>query len=268
MARRRTWRSCPTARPLIVFSHSPLYKLYKTWNFWTDDADEVQAILQAVQARGGDPRPHAPVADQPDRQHPLPRPAVDRLAVAVRPGGDARADHPDEPSRPVQPQRRLRRRRGARASRRAGRQGLQPVEPESGHRRQGLHGELGQGGRSARSQTGRATNTGTSEANKEIRREPQTYDCASALPCWSSLPDCYWACGRAPEQPAGRHGQGTSPTPTWPSGNARIPTARRTGWQRRRSATRSSRRPTTRRCFEGEQAARAHLRATTPSATS
>jgi 3',5'-cyclic-AMP phosphodiesterase len=32
--------------PLVVFSHSPLYKLYKNWNFWTDDADEVQAILK------------------------------------------------------------------------------------------------------------------------------------------------------------------------------------------------------------------------------
>ena len=32
--------------PLIVFSHSPLYKLYKNWNFWTDDADQVQAILK------------------------------------------------------------------------------------------------------------------------------------------------------------------------------------------------------------------------------
>jgi len=32
--------------PLIVFSHSPLYKLYKNWNFWTDDAEEVQAILE------------------------------------------------------------------------------------------------------------------------------------------------------------------------------------------------------------------------------
>ena len=31
--------------PLIVFSHSPLYKLYKPWNFWTDDAEQVQAIL-------------------------------------------------------------------------------------------------------------------------------------------------------------------------------------------------------------------------------
>ena len=32
--------------PLIVFSHSPLYKLYKPWNFWTDDAEEVQALLR------------------------------------------------------------------------------------------------------------------------------------------------------------------------------------------------------------------------------
>lgn len=31
--------------PIIVFSHSPLYKLYKNWNFWTDDAEEVQSIL-------------------------------------------------------------------------------------------------------------------------------------------------------------------------------------------------------------------------------
>ena len=36
----------PHTTPLIVFSHSPLYKYYKNWNFWTDDADEVQAILQ------------------------------------------------------------------------------------------------------------------------------------------------------------------------------------------------------------------------------
>ena len=32
--------------PVIVFSHSPLYKYYEPWNFWTDDADEVQAILK------------------------------------------------------------------------------------------------------------------------------------------------------------------------------------------------------------------------------
>jgi len=36
----------PAKTPLVVFSHSPLYKLYKNWNFWTDDADEVQAILR------------------------------------------------------------------------------------------------------------------------------------------------------------------------------------------------------------------------------
>jgi Icc protein len=32
--------------PLVVFSHSPLYKLYRPWNFWTEDADEVQALLR------------------------------------------------------------------------------------------------------------------------------------------------------------------------------------------------------------------------------
>jgi Icc protein len=32
--------------PVIVFSHSPLYKYYRNWNFWTEDADEVQAILK------------------------------------------------------------------------------------------------------------------------------------------------------------------------------------------------------------------------------
>jgi 3',5'-cyclic AMP phosphodiesterase CpdA len=31
--------------PVIVFSHSPLYKIYKPWNFWTDDAEEVQKLL-------------------------------------------------------------------------------------------------------------------------------------------------------------------------------------------------------------------------------
>ncbi len=32
--------------PIVVMSHSPLYKIYKGWNFWTDDAEEVQAILK------------------------------------------------------------------------------------------------------------------------------------------------------------------------------------------------------------------------------
>jgi 3',5'-cyclic AMP phosphodiesterase CpdA len=39
----------PPTTPLIVFSHSPLYKYYRDWNFWTDDADEVQAILRPYQ---------------------------------------------------------------------------------------------------------------------------------------------------------------------------------------------------------------------------
>ena len=37
------------ATPVVVFSHSPLYKYYRNWNFWTDDADEVQSILQPFQ---------------------------------------------------------------------------------------------------------------------------------------------------------------------------------------------------------------------------
>ncbi|MGC2223608.1 MAG: metallophosphoesterase [Methylocella sp.] len=31
--------------PIVIFSHSPLYKYYRNWNFWTEDADDVQAIL-------------------------------------------------------------------------------------------------------------------------------------------------------------------------------------------------------------------------------
>ncbi|MDO4569087.1 MAG: metallophosphoesterase [Planctomycetia bacterium] len=38
--------ACPDDMPIIVFSHSPLYKLYKNWNFWTDDAEDVQAVLK------------------------------------------------------------------------------------------------------------------------------------------------------------------------------------------------------------------------------
>lgn len=34
-----------TGTPIVVFSHSPLYKYYKPWNFWTDDAEEVQKLL-------------------------------------------------------------------------------------------------------------------------------------------------------------------------------------------------------------------------------
>jgi predicted MPP superfamily phosphohydrolase len=37
------------ATPVVVFSHSPLYKYYRPWNFWTEDADEVQAILKPFQ---------------------------------------------------------------------------------------------------------------------------------------------------------------------------------------------------------------------------
>jgi 3',5'-cyclic AMP phosphodiesterase CpdA len=50
-AEQREWltrdlRGIDPATPVIVFSHSPLYKYYRPWNFWTDDAEEVQAILK------------------------------------------------------------------------------------------------------------------------------------------------------------------------------------------------------------------------------
>lgn len=39
----------PVATPVVVFSHSPLYKLYRPWNFWTEDAEQVQALLKRFQ---------------------------------------------------------------------------------------------------------------------------------------------------------------------------------------------------------------------------
>ncbi len=35
----------PKSTPIVVFSHSPLQKIFKNWNFWTDDAEQVQALL-------------------------------------------------------------------------------------------------------------------------------------------------------------------------------------------------------------------------------
>jgi 3',5'-cyclic AMP phosphodiesterase CpdA len=47
----RTWLKQDLAKvdkdtPVVVFSHSPLQKLFKNWNFWTEDAEQVQALLQ------------------------------------------------------------------------------------------------------------------------------------------------------------------------------------------------------------------------------
>ncbi len=36
----------PKSTPIVVFSHSPLQKIYKGWNFWTEDAEQIQALLQ------------------------------------------------------------------------------------------------------------------------------------------------------------------------------------------------------------------------------
>ncbi|HHO68072.1 MAG TPA: serine/threonine protein phosphatase [Gammaproteobacteria bacterium] len=47
----RAWLKKDLARvkkdtPVVLFSHSPLQKIYKGWNFWTDDAEQVQALLE------------------------------------------------------------------------------------------------------------------------------------------------------------------------------------------------------------------------------
>jgi 3',5'-cyclic-AMP phosphodiesterase len=34
------------ATPVVVLSHSPIQKIYKGWNFWTDDAEQVQELLK------------------------------------------------------------------------------------------------------------------------------------------------------------------------------------------------------------------------------
>lgn len=43
---RKDLANVPHGTPLLVFSHSPLYKYYRNWNFWTEDAEEVQALLR------------------------------------------------------------------------------------------------------------------------------------------------------------------------------------------------------------------------------
>ena len=50
-AKQRDWLKNDLAKigadtPVVLFSHSPIQKIYKGWNFWTDDAEEVQALLK------------------------------------------------------------------------------------------------------------------------------------------------------------------------------------------------------------------------------
>ncbi len=50
-AKQRAWLKQDLAKvsrdtPIVVFSHSPLQKIYKGWNFWTEDAEQVQALLK------------------------------------------------------------------------------------------------------------------------------------------------------------------------------------------------------------------------------
>ncbi|MCF7984444.1 MAG: metallophosphoesterase [Thiohalocapsa sp.] len=46
----RAWMADDLAKvakttPVVVLSHSPLQKIFRNWNFWTEDAEQVQALL-------------------------------------------------------------------------------------------------------------------------------------------------------------------------------------------------------------------------------
>lgn len=50
-AAQRAWlandlKKVSKSTPIVVFSHSPLQKIFKGWNFWTDDAELIQAMLK------------------------------------------------------------------------------------------------------------------------------------------------------------------------------------------------------------------------------
>jgi hypothetical protein len=64
---------------------------------------------EAVPEGDRDPRPHAPAPDERDREHPVPRHAVDGVAVALCARRLAEAHHRAKPRRSLQPVRRLRR---------------------------------------------------------------------------------------------------------------------------------------------------------------
>ncbi|HKZ80391.1 MAG TPA: metallophosphoesterase [Pyrinomonadaceae bacterium] len=42
---RQALAKVPNDTPIVLMTHAPLYKYYRPWNFWTEDADLVQEIL-------------------------------------------------------------------------------------------------------------------------------------------------------------------------------------------------------------------------------
>ena len=79
-------------KPVVIFTHNPLYEYYPPWNFWVRDWREVQEILKPYSQGHQHPRPHPPGALQRDRQDALDRHARHLLAVALRARGRAGAD--------------------------------------------------------------------------------------------------------------------------------------------------------------------------------
>ena len=42
----QTLSSWPKDRPVVIFSHNPLYEYYPPWNFWVRDWREVHEVLK------------------------------------------------------------------------------------------------------------------------------------------------------------------------------------------------------------------------------
>ena len=43
---RKDLEEVPKETPIVLFSHSPIQKIYRGWNFWTEDAEEMQVLLR------------------------------------------------------------------------------------------------------------------------------------------------------------------------------------------------------------------------------
>jgi 3',5'-cyclic AMP phosphodiesterase CpdA len=91
----------PTGTPLVIFSHFPALQILSPLEFLDRGCRRGAGNPAAVQDGHRHPWSYASIAVQPDRQHLVPRHALDRVAVALLTGGPAKADDPDGAGRPV-----------------------------------------------------------------------------------------------------------------------------------------------------------------------
>ena len=95
----KTLASWDKSRPIVIFSHNPLYEYYPPWNFWVRDWRDVNEVLITLQQRYQHPRSRPPSALQRDWQNAVDRHAGNVLAVALCPGRRAQAHGADDPRR-------------------------------------------------------------------------------------------------------------------------------------------------------------------------